>query len=127
MKKCISHVNMPANNLEDSTDWYVKYLGCTFIADFGDFAILELEEGPGIYLRLTGDRTANTFTVEGIPFPTIAIEVEGIEDIVKAIKESGTNYEGDGEIDQDEEGRKSFRFYDPTGNMIEVHEEPKEA
>ncbi|MGZ9583752.1 VOC family protein [Paenibacillus marinisediminis] len=125
MRKYISHVQVPANNLEDSIDWYVTFLGGTLAANFGEFAIIELSEGPNINLWKTDDRTSSTFTVEGHPFPTIGVEVENIDNIIKSIIESGTDYEGDGSPTLDEEGRKFFRFFDPTGNMIVVHEEPR--
>ncbi|MHA7966711.1 VOC family protein [Paenibacillus sp. CAU 1782] len=123
MKKFISHVQVPVNNLEDSIYWYVNCLGGTLAADFGVFAIIELNEGPNINLWKTDDKTTSTFTVDGKPFPTIGIEVENIDQVIASIKESGSDYEGNGLPVIDEEGRKFFRFFDPTGNMIVVHEE----
>lgn len=125
MKKFISHVQVPVNNLDESIDWYVNFLGGTLSANFGVFAIIELSEGPNINLWKTEDRTTSTFTVDGNPYPTLGIEVEDINQIITAIKHSGADYEGDGFPTIDEEGRKFFRFFDPTGNMIVVHEEPK--
>ncbi|RXZ81747.1 VOC family protein [Paenibacillaceae bacterium] len=125
MKKFISHVQVPVNNLDDSIDWYVKFLGGTLAANFGVFAIIEFNEGPNINLWKTNDNTTSTFTVDGEPFPTIGIEVENIDHVITSIKESGSDYEGAGQPTLDEEGRKFFRFFDPTGNMIVVHEEPK--
>lgn len=123
MKKWISHVQVPAHNLEAAIDWYVKVLGGTLAANFGVFAIIDLTEGPNINLWQTTDKTTSTFTVDGEPFPTIGIEVDNIDQVIASIQESGTDYEGDGHPTLDEEGRKFFRFFDPTGNMIVVHEE----
>lgn len=125
MGKFISHVQVPTNNLEDSINWYIKCLGGTLVANFGVFAIIDLDEGPNINLWKTDDLTTSTFTVDGKPFPTVGIEAENIDQIINWVTESGTNYEGDGSPTIDEEGRKFFRFFDPTGNMIVVHEEPK--
>lgn len=125
IKKFISHVQVPANHLDHSIEWYVKFLGGTLAANFGDFAIIDLHEGPNINLWKTDDKTTSTFTVNGKPFPTIGIEVEDIEQVISSIQDSGVDYEGDGRPTIDEEGRKFFRFFDPTGNMIAVHEEPK--
>lgn len=125
MKKCISHVQVPTNILEDSINWYERILGGTLVANFGEFAIIDLGEGPNINLWRTDDRTTSTFTVDGMPFPTIGIEVENIEHYIELIVRSGKDYEGDGAPTIDEEGRKFFRFFDPTGNMIVIHEEPR--
>ena len=125
MKKFVSHVQVPVNSLDDSIDWYVKYLGGTLAANYGEFAIIELSEGPNINLWVTDDKTTSTFTIDGKPFPTIGIEVENIDELITSIKSSGTDFEGDGYPILDEEGRKFFRFFDPTGNMIVIHEEPK--
>ncbi|PZT53279.1 VOC family protein [Paenibacillus silvae] len=123
MRKFISHVQVPTNNLEDSIHWYVKCLGGSLVANFGEFAIIDIGEGPNINLWKTTDRTTSTFTIDGKPFPTVGIEVENIDRIINMVIESGTDYEGDGIPVVDQEGRKFFRFFDPTGNMIVVHEE----
>lgn len=127
MGKFISHVQVPTNSLEDSIQWYMECLGATLAANFGDFAIIELDNGPNINLWQTNDVITSTFTVEGKPFPTIGIEVENIEEIINSVIELGTDYEGDGSPVVDEEGRKFFRFFDPTGNMLVVHQEPEES
>lgn len=126
MKKHISHVQVPVNHLEDSIIWYEKFLGGACAANFGDFAIIELNEGPNINLWKTEDNISSTFTVNGRPHPVIGIEVEDIDQLINAIKESGTDYEGDGTPTLDEEGRKFFRFFDLNGNMFVAHEEPHE-
>lgn len=63
MKKQISHVQVPVHDLDDSINWYVTYLGATFSANFGDFAVVEFDEGPSIFLWKTDD-----ITVGGKPF-----------------------------------------------------------
>ncbi|GIO97141.1 hypothetical protein J14TS5_22270 [Paenibacillus lautus] len=80
MKRFISHVQLPVRDLEQSISWYVKYLRCKFIANFGGFAIIEFNEGPSINLWKTNDITSSTFSVNGNPFPTIGIEVEDIRE-----------------------------------------------
>lgn len=125
MRTHISHVQVPVHHLEDSIEWYVKCLGGTLAANFGVFAIIELSEGPNIHLWETEDRTTSTFTVEGERFPTIGIQVENIDHVIRSVQDAGTDYEGDGQPVIDEEGRKFFRFFDLTGNMIVVHEEPQ--
>lgn len=124
MGNFISHVQVPARNLEASIEWYEKVMGGTFVANFGQFAIIELSEGACIHLWLTNDPTTSTFTVNGAPYPTIGIQCDNIEAIIAAVKQYGSDYEGEGLPTIDEEGGKFFRFFDPTGNMIVAHEEP---
>lgn len=125
MKRFISHVQLPVRDLDQSINWYVKYLQCKFIANFGEFAIIEFNEGTSINLWKTNDITSSTFLVNGYPFPTIGIEVDDIDELVKGIIESGVNFEGINKSFEDEEGRKFFRFFDLNGNMLVAHEEPK--
>lgn len=127
MGNFISHVQVPARNLEASIEWYEKVVGGTFVANFGQFAVIELSEGACINLWLTNDPTTSTFTVSGAPYPTIGIQCDDIETIIAAVKQYGSDYEGEGLPTIDEEGRKFFRFFDPTGNMIVAHEEPDDT
>lgn len=123
MKAFVSHVQIPSNSVEDSVRWYEKHLGGQLVGHFGQFAIVELSEGATLNIWQTSDQTSNTFTVDGIPFPAIGIEVDEIEQLIASIIASGVDYEGDGTSVVDDEGRKFFRFFDPYGNMIVAHEE----
>jgi catechol 2,3-dioxygenase-like lactoylglutathione lyase family enzyme len=119
----ISHTQLPVLELKRSTDFYVNTLGFQLKGEFGRFTVVGLDKGATIFLWVTEDQTTATFTVNGEDFPTIGIEIESMEELKNKLRQIGTEFVW---FDEDQEGRKFSKFYDPDGNMIVAHEEPKE-
>gem|GEM_PF-1433459 len=118
----ISHTQLPVQDLKRSSDFYLSILGFQKKGDFGEFAVVGLDKGATIFLWKTMDQTTATFTVNGEDIPSIGIEVESIDELRGKLEENGTKIAWS---DQDQEGRKFLKFYDPDDNMLVAHEEPK--
>jgi catechol 2,3-dioxygenase-like lactoylglutathione lyase family enzyme len=118
----ISHTQLPVLDLKRSFDFYLNTLGFQMKGDFGEFAVIGLDKGATIFLWVTQDQTTATFTVNGEDFPSIGIEIESMNELTNNLKQYGTEIIW---ATEDQEGRKFSKFYDPDGNMIVAHEEPK--
>ncbi|WP_336789624.1 VOC family protein [Paenibacillus sp. MMO-177] len=124
MTQFISHVQIPVKNLEETVEWYVSYLDCEFIANFGDFALIRFrEDRTNIFLWQTADETTATFSVNGESFPTIGFQVNDMDALCKKIVDSGTRVYGDPLAPPVEEGRRFLKFFDLNGNMLVAHTE----
>ncbi|WP_152392916.1 VOC family protein [Paenibacillus guangzhouensis] len=119
----VSFLQIPVKNLEESTVWYVNYLGCRIQWKRPDnkMTILELPSGPEIFL-------CETELHQGTMSVVIGFETEDIMKLLFHLKSNGVKI---GEIRQDrgvveyEEVKEilgiDFDFYDPSGNMLVAH------
>lgn len=122
MSRFISHVQVPVQDLEKAAEWYVQYLDCEFLANFGDFALVRFKnDGVNIFLWKTSDETTASFTVNGKPRATIGFEVDDMDALREKILQSGTRIEEDGLAAPDDEGRRFLIFTDLYGNWLVAH------
>jgi catechol 2,3-dioxygenase-like lactoylglutathione lyase family enzyme len=120
--KEISHIQIPVLDLNRSFEFYLEILGFRLKGNFGEFAVIGLDKGVTIFLWVTQDQTTTTFTVNGENFPSFGIEIESMDELTNNLKQYGSEIIW---ANEDQEGRKFSKFYDPDGNMIVAHEEPK--
>ncbi|MBO7745084.1 VOC family protein [Paenibacillus sp. MWE-103] len=118
----ISHVQVPVTDLNRAVAWYTDVFGWELEGNFGDFASVRLGNRVNLFLWKTEDETTANFTVGGVAYPVLGVEVSDIEGLAGKVEGSGAKILGG--IVTDEDGRRFLKFRDPFGNLIVTHEEP---
>jgi catechol 2,3-dioxygenase-like lactoylglutathione lyase family enzyme len=109
------YIYIPVTNLERSVEWYAKYLH--FETAFEDPLYVEMRSTTGIRIMLiVSEETVNSqMTYSSGPQAAYGFIVPDIDQARQWLMDHGievrriSNYQG-----------KSFGFYDPDGNIIEL-------
>lgn len=117
----IEYTEIPVSDLEKALDWYCNKLGAKIAFQNKDLAAVNFSTGPSLFLVKTNDHTTSTFLVNGEDHYTIGFKVKNIEDFHKFLQGLGTKISG---IQDEGVVGKFFTFYDPFGNMFDVHQPP---
>ncbi|MGM0880718.1 MAG: VOC family protein [Bacillota bacterium] len=117
----VSHVMIPVNQLALSSAWYVENLGFKVKWQRGDnkMVILELPSGPHFFLWETEHDTHAHFQLKDGIQPVIGIESSDIRNLLQKLKNNGDLI---GEVREERGEGMDFEFFDPSGNMLVVHE-----
>lgn len=119
--KGIEYTEIPVSNLEMALDWYCNKLGAKLLFQNKDLAAVDFITGPSLFLVKTNDQTTATFLVNGEDHYSIGFKVKNIEGFHHYLKKLGTKVN---EIQDEGLTGKFFTFYDPFGNMFDVHQPP---
>ncbi|WP_158289512.1 VOC family protein [Paenibacillus flagellatus] len=117
----IEYNEIPVPDLDAAVDWYCGKLGARLGLRNNALAIVEFSTGPSLFLVRTADETAATFLVDGEDHYTIGFRVRDIGGFRDYLLGLGAKV---GALQ--DEGRVGlfFTFYDPFGNMFDVHQPP---
>ncbi|RKN64607.1 VOC family protein [Paenibacillus ginsengarvi] len=117
----VSHVMIPVKQLTQSMDWYVENLGFQVKWKRGDnkMVILELPTGPHFFLWETEHDTFAHFQLKDGITPVIGLEAADIRTLLKKLRNNGVRI---GEVREERGEGMDFEFFDPSGNMLVVHE-----
>ncbi|MFD0618574.1 VOC family protein [Paenibacillus sp. GCM10027629] len=112
---------VPVQNLEQSISWYVENLGFVVRWRRGDnkMVILELPSGPHFFLWETEHDTYAHFQLRDGIQPVIGIEAADIRSLLDDLQKNGVRI---GEVREERGEGMDFEFFDPSGNMLVVHE-----
>ena len=117
----IEYTEIPVSDLETALDWYCNKLGAKVAFQNKDLAAVNFSFGPSLFLVKTINQTTSTFLINGEDHYSIGFKVKNIEGFHNFLKGLGTKVN-----DIQDEGAvgKFFTFYDPFGNMFDVHQPP---
>lgn len=117
----VSHVMIPVKQLALSSDWYVENLGFKVKWQRGDnkMVILELPSGPHFFLWETEHDTYAHFQLKDGIQPVIGIEAADVRKLLQKLRNNGVRI---GEVREERGEGIDFEFFDPSGNMLVVHE-----
>ena len=132
MKLKLHHINLSTNNVSKMKDFYKNIL--LLDSETNDLPVLERRKGYSGDVEFVTDGKIQTHLAEkdlNVSFKTghhinplerghIAYRVENLEDFKKHLDNNGVRYSDWGETAVS--GWKQIFFYDPDGNIIEVHE-----
>ena len=132
MKLKLHHINLSTNNVSRMNDFYKNIL--LLDTETNDLPVLERRKGYSGDVEFVTDGNIQTHLAEkdlNVSFKTghsinplekghIAYRVENLEDFKNHLKKNGVFYSDWGETAVS--GWKQIFFYDPDGNIIEVHE-----
>jgi catechol 2,3-dioxygenase-like lactoylglutathione lyase family enzyme len=111
---------VPTRDAAKARAFYEGVLGLRFVKDDGFAMVLDAN---GIMIRIA--KVGNDFTPA--QFTILGWQVSGIEDVVRALREKGVEFEIFGFFKQDElgiwtapTGDKVAWFKDPDGNILSV-------
>ena len=111
MIKKIAFVSHRSKDMAADTHFWGELLGLEKTSDYeGKWVEFETPEGKTIAIE--------QFSPEGSP-PTVALETDDIEAEVARLKEAGVKFQG--EIMDNKVCKMAFAF-DPSGNMVMLHE-----
>ncbi|MDQ0229027.1 VOC family protein [Metabacillus malikii] len=119
----VGYLYIPANNIDESIEWYQSKLGLTlkmpkFQDDIGNVAVLSPPEGDVVILLAeTKDDTTANFLRNGLPFQTVTLNCPDLKYTHEKLKDSGVEVS---EIRNRGENAKYFLITDPSGNLIEA-------
>ncbi|MEK8127704.1 VOC family protein [Paenibacillus filicis] len=114
----IEYTEVPVSDLEMALDWYCIKLGAKVLFQNTELAAVDFMTGPSLFLVKTSDQTTSTFLVNGEDHYSIGFKVKNIEGFHNYLKGLGTKVN---EIKDEGVVGKFFTFYDPFGNMFDVH------
>ena len=132
MKPKLHHVNLSTKNVAEMTEFYKRIL--LLEAEKGDIPVLEKNKAYSGDVEFMTDGTIQTHIAEmdlDLNFKTglainplakghIAFRTENLEEFKRHLKFQGINYSDWGETAVS--GWKQVFFYDPDGNIVEVHQ-----
>ena len=132
MKLKLHHINLSTNNVSRMNDFYKNIL--LLDTETNDLPVLERRKGYSGDVEFVTDGKIQTHLAEkdlNVSFKTghyinplerghIAYRVDSLEDFKNHLEENGVRYSDWGETAGS--GWKQIFFYDPDGNIIEVHE-----
>ena len=135
MKLKLHHINLSSNNVNKMNEFYKQVL--LLDTETNDLPILERKKGYSGEVEFVTDGNIQTHLAEkdlDVNFKTghsinplerghIAYRTDNLEEFKKHLENKGIKYSDWGETAV--AGWKQIFFYDPDGNIIEVHE--KEA
>lgn len=123
--KGLAHVGVVALDSKASIDFYTKNLGFTYKSqkDMGDLKISFIELGDLTIELLENKDPSGINKVHGL-INHLAIEVEGIEEIVEGLKKKNIDFESQnvGVVPDLLGGIKAIFLYGPSGERIELFE-----
>ena len=132
MKPKLHHVNFSTKNVAEMTEFYKRILLLEY--EKGDIPVLEKNKAYSGDVEFMTDGTTQTHIAEmdlDLNFKTglainplikghIAFRTENLEEFKRHLKLQGINYSDWGETAVS--GWKQVFFYDPDGNIVEVHQ-----
>lgn len=118
----IEYTEIPVSDLNQALEWYCDRLGAKLLFRNDELAAVDFSMGPSLFLVKTNDSTAATFLVNGEDHYTVGFRVKNIEGFHEYLTGFGTKVN---EIKDEGWVGKFFTFYDPFGNMFDVHQPPK--
>ena len=132
MKLKLHHINLSSNNVKKMNDFYKKIL--LLYTETNDLPILERKKGYSGEVEFVTDGNIQTHLAEkdlDVNFKTghsinplerghIAYRTDDLDEFKKHLENKGIKYSDWGETAV--AGWKQIFFYDPDGNIIEVHE-----
>ena len=132
MKLKLHHINLSSNNVNKMNEFYKQVL--LLDTETNDLPILERKKGYSGEVEFVTDGNIQTHLAEkdlDVNFKTghsinplerghIAYRTEDLEEFKKHLENKGIKYSDWGETAV--AGWKQIFFYDPDGNIIEVHE-----
>ena len=132
MKLKLHHINLSTNNVSRMNDFYKNIL--LLDTETNDLPVLERRKGYSGDVEFVTDGKIQTHLAEkdlNVSFKTghyinplerghIAYRVDSLGDFKNHLEENGVRYSDWGETAVS--GWKQIFFYDPDGNIIEVHE-----
>ncbi|GKS10694.1 hypothetical protein YDYSY3_16940 [Paenibacillus chitinolyticus] len=112
----IDHVQLPVSNLKQSIEWYGKMFGCTLLDNYGECAMLKLENGPNLMLWQSSDYSSAHFDKDGETMPVIFFKSNEIDLLARRLEEEQVRI-----VSFDDGGFAKFlKFYDINNNFIGV-------
>lgn len=112
----VNNCCIPVTKVKESSDWYVKYLGCNYEGHQSEVhAFLRLSSGPDLDL-VRVDNCVHNYQ-NGVKIPTLTFECEGFETLYKYLRKNRVQV--DEIVDHGWVG-KCFDLYDLDENKITV-------
>lgn len=108
-----------------SRDFYADVLGMTVTADFGGLNF-SFKEGFAIWQPMPENIIPRTLGAKQICNPLsvsrfeLCFETENLDKVYLALKQYGVKFLH--EINEEQWGQRTVRFYDPDGHLVEVGE-----
>lgn len=115
----IEYNEIPVSDLEQAIDWYCNKLGAKLGFRNDERAYVDFTMGPSLFLVKTQDITSSTFLINGEDHYAFGFRVRNIEGFHRYLTELGAKV---GHILDEGRIGKFFTFYDPFGNMFDVHQ-----
>jgi len=115
----IEYTEISVLDAEQALDSYCNKLGAKLGFRNDDLAYVDFAMGPSLFLVKTDDDTSATFLVNGEDHYTIGFRVSDIEGFHEYLQQLGARVSNI--IDEGNIG-KFYTFYDPFGNMFDVHQ-----
>ena len=136
MKLNLHHINLSSNNVEKMEKFYKEILFLD--TETNDLPVLERKRGYSGEVQFVTDGNIQTHLAEkdlNVNFKTghsinplekghIAYRTDNLNEFKKHLEKKGINYSDWGETAV--AGWKQIFFYDPDGNIIEVHEKEEQ-
>lgn len=111
-----AYLTIPVSNFKRSMEWYGEHFGFTVITEDPNYIELQNESGIRILLQENEHKLNSHFVYpNGALQSSYGFMVEDVESVYQYLIDKGIKV---GEL-FDYQG-KSFSFYDPDGNFIEV-------
>ena len=110
-----SYLGIPVTDIQAAAEWYRKHFGFNVVTEDPIFLELLTESGVRICLSRHATKVNSHINLQSGPFPVQGFIVSDAETVYQELKNDGVevgkffDYQG-----------KSFSFYDPDGNFIEV-------
>ncbi|TLS52478.1 VOC family protein [Paenibacillus antri] len=117
----IQYTEIPVSDLEKAVDWYCGKLGAKLGLLNDELAFVDFSMGPSLFLVKTNDDTTATFKVNGQDHYTIGFRVKDIQGFHNFLSQLDAKVSP---IVVERHG-SFFTFYDPFGNMFDVHQPPQ--
>lgn len=118
----IVQVYLPAKDLKESSDWYVKHLGFTVLFEDEEAMTLKHEMGPLIMLWQTASAPVK-FILDEEESAVISLMYPNVEQLHQELKEKNVSIE---KLVRFGEGNRYIHFnvIDPHGNKLDIGNYP---
>lgn len=107
----LSHINMPAKNLQKAVEFYTQFLDFEIVEENANFALVGFDN---LHLKL--DSTLESFAK--VPVLSFLLDVDDFTEALQEVEQNSVEIaKGPFEI----EGGESVHLVDPSGNLVELY------
>lgn len=107
----LSHINMPAKNLQKAVEFYTQFLDFEIVEENANYALVGFDN---LHLKL--DSTLEAFAK--VPVLSFLLDVDDFTEALQEVEQNSVEIaKGPFEI----EGGESVHLVDPSGNLVELY------
>lgn len=107
----LSHINMPAKNLQKAVEFYTQFLDFEIVEESDKYALVGFDN---LHLKL--DTTLEAYAK--VPVLSFLLDVDDFTEALQEVEQSNVEIaKGPFEI----EGGESVHLVDPSGNIVELY------